>query len=59
MTLPCLIALKLYGGGPKNRNDVIELLERNAPLDLSSIREVCARHGLGQELESILAALEL
>jgi hypothetical protein len=57
--LPCLIALKLYGGGPKNKNDVIELLERNQPLDLSPIREVCARHGLGQELESILAGLGL
>lgn len=57
VTLPCLIALKLYGGGPKNKNDVIELLERNKPLDLSLVREVCVRHGVGQELESLLAAL--
>ena len=59
VTLPYLIALKLYGGGPKNKNDVIELLERNQPIDLSPVREVCARHGLGQELESLIAALGL
>ena len=59
VTLPCLIALKLYGGGPKNRNDVIEILERNQPLDLSAIRDVCGRHGLGEELESVISALGL
>jgi hypothetical protein len=54
-----LIALKLYAGGPGSRNDVIELLERNAPLDLASIRDTCARHGLEAPLHSILAELHL
>lgn len=59
VTLPHLIALKLYAGGPKNRNDVIELLERNRPLDPGPIREVCARHGLAGNLEAILSELHL
>ena len=54
-----LIALKLYAGGPRSRSDVIELLERNAPLDLASIRDTCARHGLEAPLEAILEELRL
>ncbi len=59
VTLPYLIALKLYGGGPKNKNDVIELLERNRPVDLGPVRDVCRRHALDRELESILQELGL
>ena len=57
--LPHLIALKLYSGGAKSRNDVVELLERNQPLDLGAIRDVCTRHGLSKELEAILEELRL
>lgn len=57
--LPHLVALKLYGGGPKNRNDVIELVERNQPLDLSAILEVCDRHGLSSRLRRVLDELRL
>jgi hypothetical protein len=54
-----LIALKLYAGGPRSRSDVVELLERNAPLDLASIRDTCARHGLEAHLKAILEELRL
>jgi hypothetical protein len=54
-----LIALKLYAGGRKSQTDVLELLERNQPLDLSSIRSVCARHGQGAALERLLEELGL
>ena len=54
-----LIALKLYAGGPKSRSDIVELLERNAPLDIPSIRDTCARHGLEAPLKAILAELRL
>ena len=59
VTLPHLVALKLYAGGAKSRNDVIEVLERNRPLDLGQVREVCARHGLGSDLEKIVAEIGL
>lgn len=59
VSLRYLIALKLYAGGPRNRNDVIELIERHQPLDPAPIREVCARHGLAGELDSILSDLGL
>ncbi len=54
-----LIALKLYAGGAKNKLDVIELLQRNAPLDLAPVRDVCGRHGLGPALEAIAGDLGL
>jgi hypothetical protein len=59
VTLPHVIALKLYAGGPRSRNDVIELLERNQPLHPNEIRAVCARHGLTEPLEAILKELGL
>lgn len=54
--LPYLVALKLYAGGPRNTNDVIELLARN-PTRLSAIRDVCARHALAAELEKLLGEI--
>jgi hypothetical protein len=59
VTLPHLVALKLYAGGARSRNDVIELLERNQPVDLEKIRAVCARHGLAADLEKVIADLGL
>lgn len=57
VSLPDLIALKLYAGGPKSRADVAELLMRNGPLDLSAIRAACAPAGLGEALEKLLVEL--
>ncbi len=58
VSLPYLIALKLYAGGRKATNDVLELLERNRDhLDLAGLRDVCNRHGLGGTLEPLLTEL--
>lgn len=57
--LPHLIALKLYAGGRKSQTDVLELLERNQPLELAAIRDVCSRHGQCEALEELLAELGL
>ncbi|REG29572.1 hypothetical protein ATI61_107268 [Archangium gephyra] len=58
VSLPYLIALKLYAGGRKSTNDVLELLERNREhLDLAGLRDVCNRHGLGAALEPLLTEL--
>ncbi len=58
VSLPYLIALKLYAGGRKATNDVLELLERNRDhLDLAGLRDVCNRHGLGAALEPLLTEL--
>ncbi|HEY0096103.1 MAG TPA: hypothetical protein VGB96_17375 [Archangium sp.] len=58
VSLPYLIALKLYAGGRKSANDVLELLERNRDhLDLAGLRDVCNRHGLGAALEPLLTEL--
>ncbi len=57
VTLPDLVALKLYAGGPKSRADITELLARNAPVDFQAIRDACAPCRLGPELESLLSAL--
>ena len=59
VTLPDLVALKLYAGGPKSRADITELLTRNSPVDLQAIRDACAPCRLGPELESLLNALGL
>ncbi|WNG61451.1 nucleotidyl transferase AbiEii/AbiGii toxin family protein [Archangium gephyra] len=58
VSLPYLIALKLYAGGRKSTNDVLELLERNRDhMNLAELRDVCTRHGLGAALEPLLTEL--
>lgn len=59
VSLPHLIALKLYAGGAKSRLDVIELLERNASLELGPVRELCKRFGLAESLDAVLDELGL
>lgn len=59
VSLPHLVAFKLYAGGRKSTNDVLELLERNQPLDLQALRDVCARHGLVSKLDPLLAEVGL
>ena len=58
VTLPILIALKLYAGGTKSELDVLELLDRNRPVDLGALRELCADLGLQDQLERVLARVE-
>lgn len=55
VTLPHLVALKLYAGGAKSKLDVVELLARNRPLDLDAVRGVCRRFGLEAALDRLLA----
>jgi hypothetical protein len=57
VTVPYLVAFKLYAGGRRNEGDVIELLERNPQVTLDEVRKVCAQHGLGQGLEPLLREL--
>ncbi len=52
--LPSLVALKLYAGGPKSQLDVLELLDRNHPVDVDVLRRRCGDLGLGAELEVVL-----
>lgn len=44
--IPFLVALKLYADGPKSRQDIRELLQRNPDANLQEIRDLCARYGL-------------
>ncbi|HEU4536841.1 MAG TPA: hypothetical protein VFS00_22115 [Polyangiaceae bacterium] len=57
VTVPHLVALKLYAGGRRNEGDVVELLERNPHVALDEVRRVCERHGLGDGLEPLLREL--
>ena len=52
--VPHLVALKLYAGGPRNRSDILELLERNRDVDRREIRRVCEQFDLGAELDAVL-----
>ncbi len=52
-----LVALKLYSGGGKGRNDVSELLERNPDADIAAILKLCTRHRLDGPLRTILEDL--
>ena len=58
VTLPDLIALKLYAGGPKSRADVAELLERNPAADFTAIRSACEACHLEDAFDKIVAELQ-
>ena len=49
-----LVALKLYAGGHKSANDILELLERNPSTDLDALRAFCQSLRLGKQLERVL-----
>lgn len=53
--LPLLVAFKLYAGGAKSKLDVLELLDRNQPVDMDDLRRRCEALGLGRELDVVLA----
>lgn len=57
VSLPHLILFKLYAGGPKSKNDVLELLSRNPGLDLDELRALCKRFRLDRKLEAWLRDL--
>jgi hypothetical protein len=46
VSLPYLVALKLYAGGYKSRLDVLELLSRNPTAPREEIARICAAFGL-------------
>lgn len=54
VTLPHLILFKLYAGGVKSKNDVLELLSRNPEINVNELREVCRQFRLERRLEAWL-----
>ncbi|MHB8877557.1 MAG: nucleotidyl transferase AbiEii/AbiGii toxin family protein [Myxococcaceae bacterium] len=52
--LHTLIAFKLYAGGAKSKLDIMELLDRNQPVDMEALRKRCEFLGLGKKLERVL-----
>jgi hypothetical protein len=54
VTLPYLIALKLFAGGFKSKLDVLELLNRNPTAPREEIARVCAAFGLEDDWREIL-----
>lgn len=57
VTLFHLISFKLYSGGAKSKNDVLELLSRNPEIDLLQLREACQRLRLDKRLDAWLRDL--
>ena len=58
VTIPYLVALKLYAGGYKATLDVLELLARNPAISRDGIGILCAHFGLAAEWESIERELQ-
>jgi hypothetical protein len=44
--LPHLVAMKLYAGGPKSRQDIQALVRNNPDEDWEAIRALCRNYGL-------------
>jgi hypothetical protein len=57
VTLPHLIALKLYAGGYKSKLDVLELLSRNPAAPRDEIARVCTTFGLEADWNEIAREL--
>lgn len=58
VTLQHLILFKLYAGGVKSKNDVLELMSRNPQLDLNELRGACRRFRMDRRLEIWLRDLQ-
>lgn len=58
VALQHLVLFKLYAGGPKSKNDVLEVLSRNPELDLDELRDLCRRFRMDRRLEAWLRELE-
>lgn len=54
VSIPYLIALKLYAGGVKSRSDIVELMVRNPEMDRDEVRKICDRYRL-RGLEELIA----
>lgn len=57
VTLLHLVLFKLYAGGLKSKNDVLELLSRNPDLDLNELRDACRRFRMDRRLDAWLRDL--
>ncbi|MBI4916670.1 MAG: hypothetical protein HY825_12555 [Acidobacteria bacterium] len=57
VTVPYLVALKLYAGGYKSTLDVLELLARNPAASRDEIGTICVRFGLAAEWGAIVTEL--
>lgn len=55
VTIPYLVALKLYAGGYKAELDVLSLLERNPHAPIAAITRTCRRFGLEREWQAVKA----
>ena len=55
VTVAHLVALKLATGAFRDEVDVGDLLDARRDVSLDGVREVCARHGLGDALARVLA----
>jgi hypothetical protein len=55
VTLPDLIALKIYAGARQDFGDIVELLARNPDADLDAIRASAAPFDAGGVLEELIA----
>ncbi len=58
VSLPYLIALKLYAGGFASLGDAVKLLEHNPDADLEAIRAVCRQYDLGDQFDAVVGELE-
>ncbi|MCU0656325.1 MAG: hypothetical protein MUF64_14060 [Polyangiaceae bacterium] len=58
VTLQHLILFKLYAGGVKSKNDVLELMSRNPELDLNELRAMCQQFRMDRRLELWLRDLQ-
>jgi hypothetical protein len=54
VSLPHLIALKLYAGTRRDHADVVELLRRNPQADLDEIRAVCQTFGHAELIAELI-----
>lgn len=58
VTLPDLIALKLYAGGIEDLGDIVQLLALNADADLGSIRAIAGPFDSDGRLDGLIAEAE-
>jgi hypothetical protein len=55
VTLPDLVALKLYAGGPRDHADIIELLQQNPDADVDEIRTVAKPFDHDSVLDTLIS----
>ncbi len=55
VTIPDLVALKLYSGSRRDHADVVELLARNRDADLQQVRAAASPYDRDNILETLIA----